>query len=77
MILTVVTPHKSVINTVCNSVILPGFYGEFQILSDHCPFMAILKPGIIIYDNIHLRISSGYVELYNNSLFIVCEEIYF
>lgn len=68
------TPRGSVIEINSNTVSLPGFDGELQIMPDHVPIFVMLKPGIIIFDQRHLVITSGFAELSNDFLSIICEE---
>ena len=69
----VITPSNLIVDTHCRSVILPGINGEFQILPDHASMIAMLKPGAIVYNDIHLIITSGYAEIHDNILSVICE----
>ena len=72
--LIIITPTELIVNVFCQSVTLPGVSGELQILPNHSSIITILKPGRIIYDNMQLDITSGYAEIHNNVLSVICKE---
>lgn len=42
-----VSPESLVISAEVDEVTLPGAEGEFQVLPDHAPVLALLGPGIV------------------------------
>jgi F-type H+-transporting ATPase subunit epsilon len=47
--LELVTPERLLVSEEVDEVIAPGHEGEFGVLPDHTPFMAILSIGILRY----------------------------
>jgi F-type H+-transporting ATPase subunit epsilon len=71
--LEVVTPQRSLLKTLCDSVILPGSEGEFQVLPGHAPLLADLKPGTLSYGDQKLMVASGYAEVDQTRVTVMCE----
>ena len=44
----IINPHKVLYEGLAHSISLPGEYGEFEVMSFHCPIMSTLKAGEII-----------------------------
>ncbi|MEM0906098.1 MAG: ATP synthase F1 subunit epsilon [Pseudomonadota bacterium] len=42
-----VSPESLLISSEVDAVTLPGSEGEFQVLAEHAPFLALLGPGIV------------------------------
>jgi F-type H+-transporting ATPase subunit epsilon len=47
--LELVTPERLLVSEEVDEVIAPGFEGEFGVLPDHTPFLAVLSIGILRY----------------------------
>jgi F-type H+-transporting ATPase subunit epsilon len=47
--LELVTPERLLVSEEVSEVIAPGYEGEFGVLPDHTPFLAILDIGILRY----------------------------
>lgn len=45
---TIINPNKSLYEGLVHSITLPGEYGEFEVMTFHCPIMSTLKQGNII-----------------------------
>ena len=45
-----VSPEKIVFSGEVEAVVVPGIEGEFTVLKDHAPTLALMKPGILEYD---------------------------
>ena len=58
---------------VANSVILPGEYGEFELLQFHWPIVSLLRKGEIIIDNMGFPISKGIARFANDKLVALVE----
>ncbi|MGE3247665.1 MAG: F0F1 ATP synthase subunit epsilon, partial [Beijerinckiaceae bacterium] len=42
-----VSPEKLLFSGEVESVVVPATDGEFEVMKDHAPVMATLKPGIV------------------------------
>ena len=62
MIKLTIINNKKIIKNYCNSILLPGLFGEIQLLKNHEDSKFILKEGFI-------KINSGY----NKTLKILVE----
>jgi F-type H+-transporting ATPase subunit epsilon len=47
MILEIVTPEATLLNTEVESVMVPGINGEFQMLNNHAPVVSLLVKGTV------------------------------
>lgn len=47
--LELVTPERLLVSEEVDEVIAPGYEGEFGVLPDHTPYLAILEIGILRY----------------------------
>ena len=56
-----------------SSVILPGDYGEFELLPFHWPIVSLLRKGEIIIDNMGFPISKGIARFHNEKLVALVE----
>jgi F-type H+-transporting ATPase subunit epsilon len=43
-----VSPERLLLSESVVSVVVPGSDGEFTVLKDHAPFMATIKPGVVV-----------------------------
>ncbi len=71
--LEVVTPQRSLLKTMCDSVTLPGSMGELQVLPGHAPLLAGLKPGTLSYGDQKLMVAAGYAEVDQSHVTVMCE----
>lgn len=71
--LEVVTPQRELLKTLCDSVILPGSMGEFQVLEGHAPLLAALKPGTVSYGDQKVVVAAGYAEVDQKRVSVMCE----
>ena len=56
---SIINQAQVIFEGVAKSVILPGDYGEFEIMQFHWPIVSVLKKGEIIIDNMGFPISKG------------------
>ena len=42
-----VSPDKVLFSGPAQSVVVPGYEGDFQVLADHAPSMSAVRPGVI------------------------------
>jgi F-type H+-transporting ATPase subunit epsilon len=79
--LQIVTPDKMVIDTRVAIVSLPGTEGDFGALAGHMPFVTLLQPGVVDYEEggmpRKMAISGGVVEVTPNKVLVLartCEK---
>ena len=56
---TVMNQAQVIFEGVASNVVLPGDFGEFEIMQFHWPIVSILRKGDIIIDNMDFPISKG------------------
>jgi F0F1-type ATP synthase epsilon subunit len=56
---SVINQAQVIFEGVATNVVLPGDYGEFEIMQFHWPIVSILVKGEIIIDNMGFPISKG------------------
>jgi len=56
---SIINQAQIIFEGVANNVVLPGDYGEFEIMQFHWPIVSILTKGEIIIDNMGFPISRG------------------
>jgi len=56
---SIINQAQIIFEGVANNVVLPGDYGEFEIMQFHWPIISILIKGEIIIDNMGFPISRG------------------
>jgi F-type H+-transporting ATPase subunit epsilon len=74
-----VAPEKLVFVGEVEAVVVPGTEGEFTVLKDHAPVMAMLKPGVVEIDQAaaqkaKLFVRGGFAEVSPNGLTILAEQ---
>ena len=73
--LQIVTPGGMVEDTAVSMVTLPGVEGDFGVLPGHAPFISILKPGGIYYDEGGmpriLVVSAGFAEVTADKVLVI------
>ncbi len=76
----IVTPEKVLFSEKdIKMVTIPGIEGQMGILDNHSPVVTFLKPGVINIErkeNKYLFTTGGVVDFKNNSLSILCQEIF-
>jgi len=75
--LDIVTPHRKLLSTSCDSVILPGVNGEFEVLEGHTPVLTTLKPGVLSFrhanSTVKLMVAEGFAEADNTHVSVLVE----
>ena len=56
---SIINQAQMIFEGVANNVVLPGDYGEFEIMQFHWPIVSVLTKGEIIIDNMGFPISKG------------------
>ncbi len=77
--LELVSPEKLIFAGEVEAVVVPGTEGEFTVLKDHAPVMAMLRPGIIEIDQTatqktRLFVRRGFAEVSPAGLTILAEQ---
>jgi len=76
----IVTPESVLFSEKNISMVtVPGIEGQMGILDDHLPVVTFLKPGVINVEkneNKYFFTTGGVVDFKNNSLSILCQEIF-
>ena len=74
-----VSPEKLLFSGPVESVVVPSVEGEFMVLKDHAPVMAMLKPGVVYFQEgngakRNLFVRGGFADVANNVLTILAEQ---
>ena len=74
-----VSPEKIVFSGEVEAVVVPGVEGEFTVLKNHAPTLALLKPGIIEFDpsptqKTKLFVRGGFAQVAPEGLVILAEQ---
>jgi F-type H+-transporting ATPase subunit epsilon len=79
--LQIVTPRGMVEDTTVSMVTIPGVEGDFGVLPGHAPFISVLKPGGIYFDEGGMPrvyvVSAGFAEVTDDKVLVVartCEK---
>ena len=64
---------KVIFNGKAFSAVLPGDYGEFEVLDFHRPILSLLRRGNIIIDDVSFPIAKGIAMFSNNELVALVE----
>ena len=70
---SIINQAQVIFEGIASSVIVPGDYGEFEILPFHWPIVSLLGKGEIIIDNMGFPISKGIVRFANEKLVALVE----
>ena len=73
-----VSPEKLLISEPVESVVVPGAEGDFQVLANHAPVLATLRPGlldVVLPDGKERRIfvRGGFVEVGPDNLTVLAQ----
>ena len=73
-----VSPDKVLFSGAAQAVVVPGHEGDFQVLADHAPTMAAIRPGVISIDDAngkHMRVfvRGGFADVHPLGLTILAE----
>ena len=74
-----VSPEKIVFSGEVEAVVIPGVEGEFTVLKDHAPTLALIKPGVLEYDlsetqKTRLFVRGGFAQIAPEGLTILAEQ---
>ena len=75
---SVVSPEALVFQGATDSVVAPGFDGEFGILSDHAPMLTLLGKGTLRIgtggESKSFAIEGGFLQVVGNAVRVVTEK---
>ncbi|QIK16487.1 F0F1 ATP synthase subunit epsilon [Blattabacterium sp. DPU] len=75
MKIKIISFHKILYEENINSIIAPGFYGSFQILKNHAPFISILKNGFLKLESENIKkeikIEGGILQVKENWIIVI------
>lgn len=75
--LSIVTPEREVVDTEVDEIIAPGWDGEFGVLPNHAPFLAIIRSGELDYrigSDVHsMAVGFGFVEVLPDKVTVMIE----
>lgn len=67
MILEIVTPEATLLNTNVELVSVPGINGEFQLLNNHAPIVSLLAEGAVKFKGENVNIENEYEDKFTNN----------
>ena len=75
---SVISPEASLFEGTTDSVVAPGFDGEFGLLSDHAPMMTLLGKGTLRIGTggatQSFQIEGGFLQVAGNEVRVVTEK---
>jgi F-type H+-transporting ATPase subunit epsilon len=74
-----VSPERLLLSESVESVVVPGNDGEFTVLKDHAPFMATIKPGVVVVTLVgggtqKFFVRGGFADVNDKGLTILAEQ---
>ncbi len=77
--LEIVSPEKLVFSGEVEAVAVPGAEGEFTVLKDHAPLIAMMKPGVVVIEEapakkLRLFVPGGFAEVVPSGLTILADK---
>ena len=77
--LEIVSPEKLVFSGEVEAVAVPGTEGEFTVLKDHAPLIAIMKPGVVVIEEapakkLRLFVPRGFAEVAPSGLTFLADK---
>ncbi|WP_298287787.1 F0F1 ATP synthase subunit epsilon [uncultured Lutibacter sp.] len=67
MILEIVTPEATLLQTDVDVISVPGINGEFQMLNNHAPIVSLLVEGIIKFKGENVKIEEQFENKFTNT----------
>jgi len=76
MFLEIISPQEVIFTGEVNEVFLPGKEGNFEVLNDHAPIIALLQKGEIKVTKTDgsresFQTENGFVEVLNNKITVL------
>ena len=73
----IVSPEEKVVSGEAESILVPGYEGDFTVLSNHAAYLSTLRPGILkifsATENSEYFVSSGFAEVSTEGLVVLAE----
>ncbi|SFS65550.1 F0F1 ATP synthase subunit epsilon [Lutibacter maritimus] len=66
MILEIVSPEATLLNTEVELISVPGVNGEFQMLNNHAPIVSLLVEGLVKFKGSNVKIKEQYTNKFNS-----------
>lgn len=74
-----VSPEKLVLSAQVDSVSVPGVEGDFGVLPNHSPVMAMVRPGVLRVENdgkfSDYHVDGGFVDVTPDGVTVLAERI--
>ena len=67
MILEIVTPEATLLNTDVDIISVPGINGEFQMLNNHAPIVSLLVNGTVKFKGENVNIEEQFETNFTNN----------
>ncbi len=67
MILEIVTPEATLLNTDVDLISVPGINGEFQMLNNHAPIVSLLVDGNVKFKGSDVKIAKEFENNFTNN----------
>jgi F-type H+-transporting ATPase subunit epsilon len=79
LLLSVVSPDRSVVEESVNSTTLPGVDGYFGVMAGHVPLIAALKPGLLEYvdrtgNRHYVYLGGGFADVNGEKVTVLADE---
>lgn len=62
MILEIVSPEATLLNTEVEVISVPGVNGEFQMLNNHAPIVSLLVAGMVTFKGSNVQIKEQFTD---------------
>lgn len=74
-----VSPERLVFSAAVDAVQIPGAEGDFGVLPNHSPVMAMIRPGTLVVENDgktqSFELSGGFADVTANGVTVLAEAI--
>ena len=67
MILEIITPEETLLESEVDIVSVPGINGEFQMLNNHAPIVSLLTEGVIKFKGTKITFKEQVADKFTNS----------
>ncbi|WP_372746510.1 F0F1 ATP synthase subunit epsilon [Lutibacter sp.] len=66
MILEIVSPEATLLNTEVEVISVPGVNGEFQMLNNHAPIVSLLVAGMVTFKGSNVQIKEQFTDKFTS-----------
>jgi F-type H+-transporting ATPase subunit epsilon len=77
--LKIVSPDETVIEKTVETVVVPGYNGDFGVLPGHTEFLTLLREGTVSYvedtRTYSMKISGGFAEVMKNHVKVLADSV--